>query len=390
VRDFFIDSSKTLDDFLDCLQSAETIAFDTEFVSEHSYKPDLCLIQVATRDVVGVIDPKAIRDLTPFWDRLTAPNTEIIVHAAREEYRFCKRESGKRPAKLFDVQVAAGMVGIEYPAAYSTLIQKILGENLPKGETRTDWRKRPLTSKQIEYGQKDVLYLHSLYDWANKELAKQARAEWFLDEMELQQSKFENQDSEYAWTRLSGLNSLRGSELAIAKELWFWRAREAERRDSPVRRVLRDDLITELAKRKSYDETRIKAIRGMERRDIAPHIRSIAAVIQESVDLPKPKMPPAPSRNQNQQLNLIGQFMNAVLAGICKNHGLAPAIVGNSTDVKDFISYEFKLTKSTAVPALNLGWRAEVIGSRLRDVLRGKTALRISDALGDNPITFDD
>ena len=106
--------------------------------------------------------------------------------------------------------------------------------------------------------------------------------------------------------------------------------------------------------------------------------------------MPKPKMPPAPSRNQNQQLNLIGQFMNAVLAGICKNHGLAPAIVGNSTDVKDFISYEFKLTKSTAVPALNLGWRAEVIGSRLRDVLRGKTALRISDALGDNPITFDD
>ena len=390
MRDFFIDDSKKLDDFLNCLESAETIAFDTEFVSEHSYRPDLCLIQVATRDVVGVIDPKAIRDITPFWERITSSNVEVIVHAAREEFRFCKRESGKRPSKLFDVQIAAGMVGIEFPAAYSTLIQKILQETLPKGETRTDWRKRPLTDKQIEYGQKDVLYLHQLYDWSKQQLIEMKRLDWFYDEMELQQGKFENQDSEFAWTRLSGLNSLRGSELAIAKELWFWREREAERRDCPVRRVLRDDLITELAKRKSFDENRIKSIRGMERRDIAAHISSISDVIKESVNLPKPKMPYSPNRSQNQKLNLIGQFMNAVLAGIGKNHGLASAIVGNSNDVKDFIAHELNLNKNSKEPALNLGWRAEIIGSRLRDVLRGKTAIRITDALGDNPISFDD
>lgn len=377
-----------LNELLDHLESADTIAFDTEFVSESSYKPDLCLIQVATRDVIGVIDPKAIRDLSRFWSLLTDPAKVIIVHAAREEFRFCKRASGKRPGQLFDVQVAAGMVGIEYPAAYANLIQKVLKETVPKGETRTDWRKRPLTSRQIEYAEKDVIYLHELYDWLSRKLDKMHRMEWFIDEMELQQQKFEQQDSESAWTRLSGINALRGNELAIAKELFFWREREAERRDSPVRRVLRDDLLIELARRKSADADQIRSIRGMERRDILPHIESIAKVIEEALKLPKPKMPPAPSRQQNQQLSLIGQFMNAVLASICKDSGLAPAIVGNSSDVKDLIAEELDLSQSKSDPILTRGWRAEIIGNKLKDVLHGKAKIRIRDPLGDNPLEF--
>ena len=112
MQQLFVDKANQLDELLDHLESSATIAFDTEFVSESSYKPDLCLIQVATREMVGVIDPKSVRDLEAFWDCLTRPDKEIIVHAAREEFRFCKRESGKRPGKLFDVQVGAGMVGI--------------------------------------------------------------------------------------------------------------------------------------------------------------------------------------------------------------------------------------------------------------------------------------
>ena len=388
MEQLFVDNSNELNKLLHHLKSTETIAFDTEFVSESSYKPDLCLIQVATRDMVGVVDPKAVRDLSDFWDCLTNPETEVIVHAAREEFRFCKREAGKRPGKLFDVQVAAGMVGIEYPAAYSTLIQKILKQTLAKGETRTDWRKRPLTPKQIEYAQKDVYYLHEIYDWVKTKLDKIQRMEWFLDEMESQQNRFEEENSEFAWTRMSGLNSLRGNELSVAKELFYWREREAERRDCPVRRVLRDDLITELARRKSSDISRIKSIRGMERRDISPHIDSISQVIRESAELPKPKMPSAPNRRQHQQLNMIGQFMNAVLAGICKQCDLAPAIVGNSSDVKEFIAFELNLTQTQRKPALTVGWRGDVIGNHLRDVLHGKSLIRIKDPLGSNPVEF--
>lgn len=388
MQEYFIEDADHLGDLLDHLNSADTIAFDTEFVSEFSYQPDLCLIQVATRDVVGCIDPKAIHDLSDFWEILSHPEKEIIVHAAREEFRFCKREAGRRPGKLFDVQVAAGMVGIEFPAAYSTLIQKILRKTVSKGETRTDWRKRPLSDKQVEYAQKDVLFLHALYDWATEKLEKQGRSEWFADEMQQQQRRFENENSEFAWTKLSGVNSLKGSELAIAKELWYWRNREAERRNCPVRRVVRDDLLVELAKRKSSDVNRIRSVRGMDRRDIAPQLQSIADVISESSELPKPRMPFNSNRNQNQQLNLIGQFMNAVLAGICKQHQLAPAIVGNSNDVKDLIAYELKLNKSETEPTLTQGWRADVIGNQMRDVLQGKTAVQIADPLGINPLCF--
>ena len=388
VEHLFVEKSSDLGELLSHLESAESIAFDTEFVSESSYKPDLCLIQVATRDVVGVIDPKSVGELSGFWDCLTRESVQVIVHAAREEFRFCKRESGKRLGNLFDVQVAAGMIGIEYPAAYSTLIQKILKETVAKGETRTDWRKRPLTAKQIEYAEKDVIYLHQLFDWTSQQLNSMERMDWFVDEMQLQQNKFEQQDSEFAWTRISGINSLRGNELAIAKELFFWREREAERRDCPVRRVLRDDLITEMAKRKSSDPERIKSIRGMDRRDISSQIASIASVIEEALTLPKPAMPPAPNRQQNQQLSLIGQFMNAVLASICKDCGLAPAIVGNSTDVKDLIAHELKLNHAKKDPALSRGWRAQIIGNKLKDVLHGKASIKIRDPLGENPLEF--
>lgn len=388
MQQLFVEKPDQLAELLQYLEASETIAFDTEFVSESSYKPDLCLIQVGTREMIGVIDPKSAGDLTDFWACLTDSETEVIVHAAREEFRFCKRESGARPGNLFDVQVAAGMVGIEYPAAYATLIQKILKQSLAKGETRTDWRKRPLSAKQIEYARQDVVYLHQLYDWSKDKLAEMNRLDWFIDEMQLQQNRFENENSEFYWTRLSGINSLKGVELSIAKELFYWREREAERRDCPVRRVLRDDLIAEMAKRKSAEVNRIKSIRGMDRRDIAPHIDSIARVIKEALNLPKPKMPAGPNRQQNQQLNMIGQLMNAVLASICKQVGLAPAIVGNSSDVKEFIAHELKLSNASKQPALNLGWRAEIIGSQLRDVLHGKSLIRIKDALGSNPVEF--
>src|SRR5207244_2461404 len=140
------------------------IAFDTEFVSEDSYRPDLCLVQVAAAGKLAVIDPHAVEDLAPFWNLLAAEGHETIVHAGREEFRFCRRAIGRRPARLFDIQLAAALIGLEYPAAYGTLISRLLGQRLGKGETRTDWRKRPLTPVQLEYALQDVIYLEPLRD----------------------------------------------------------------------------------------------------------------------------------------------------------------------------------------------------------------------------------
>jgi ribonuclease D len=141
-------SQRQLTDFCNSLRDANIIGFDTEFVSEDTFRPDLCLIQVVSGNRLAVIDPKAVADVTPFWELLATGNHETVVHAGREELRFCLSATGRRPHDLFDLQIAAGLVGIEYPAAYSTLVRKILNSTLPKGETRSNWRRRPLSQRQ--------------------------------------------------------------------------------------------------------------------------------------------------------------------------------------------------------------------------------------------------
>jgi len=123
-------------------ESTERLAFDTEFVSEHTYRPELCLVQVSAAEELAVIDPLAGVDLTPFWDLILTAGREIVVHAGREEMAFCLAATGQMPARLFDVQLAAGLIGLEYPAGYGNLLSRVLDKKAHKAETRTDWRRR--------------------------------------------------------------------------------------------------------------------------------------------------------------------------------------------------------------------------------------------------------
>ena len=145
-----IDSEQQLSEF--CKRSANSpyIGFDTEFVSENRYRPQLCVLQIATENEYAIVDTLAVKDISVFWDLLVSGNHVTIAHAAREEFLFCYRDCRKRPSNLFDVQLAAGLIGFEYPAAYGNLVSKMLGHPVDKGETRTDWMKRPLSSRQVE------------------------------------------------------------------------------------------------------------------------------------------------------------------------------------------------------------------------------------------------
>ena len=152
-----------LEAFCERCRSSSVIGFDTEFVSENRYRPELCLLQVATDDEIVLIDTLELEDINPFWDVLTSGDHISVVHAAREEFLFCLRACGKRPSNLFDTQLAAAFVGYDYPAAYSNLVFQFLSEHVAKCETRTDWMKRPLSKKQINYVVGDVVHLHAMY-----------------------------------------------------------------------------------------------------------------------------------------------------------------------------------------------------------------------------------
>jgi ribonuclease D len=391
VNYHYITSKRELIDFCDLIAGAPVIGFDTEFVSEDSYRPDLCLVQVAAGEWLGVIDAQQLDDLTLFWDLLAAPGHQTVAHAAREELRFSLKAIGRRPHDLFDVQIAAGFLGLEYPAAYNTLVQKLLGVSLHKGETRTNWRKRPLSERQLEYALQDVVYLASLRDELHRSLAAMGRLDWLADEMQAWQGEVESSDSEEErWRRTGGLTGLSSRSLAIVRELWRWREAEAEKRDRPVRRVLRDDLIVELAKRQTADITRIRAVRGLERGDLQRHMPSLARCIERAMALPEEKCPPRLRRQPSPQLGLIGQFLTAALGGICQQARIAPALVGATQDIRDLIAWRLGLPGADEQPpGLTRGWRAEVVGRKIDDLLTGKTVIRIGDPLADEPLIFE-
>jgi ribonuclease D len=373
------------------LARAKTIAFDTEFVSEHTYQPVLCLIQVAADGQLAVIDTITVADITPFWEVLAGPGHQTIVHAGRGEVEFCIRAIGRPPAQLIDVQLAAALAGAEYPAGLSTLIAKFLGTMPPKHETRTDWRRRPLSKRQVEYALNDARYLQPLHDTIRAKLDELGRLGWLDDEMAIWQETIEQAMSHNRWRRVSGNSGLDARTLAIIRELYHWRDAEAQRRDQPVRRILRDDLIVELAKRGSADLHRISALRGLERGDLKRQLVDIAAAIQRGLDVPDEECPPRAPREQTPELSVLGQFLFAALGNICREAQLSPSLVGTPNDIRDWIAYHTTRGhgKNRAVPKLARGWRAEFVGRMFDDVLDGKLSIRVADPKSDHPLAFE-
>ncbi len=286
-----ITTESQLREFCAGLADCAWIAVDTEFVSEGSYRPELCLIQVGTPRRLAIIDAVVIGDamgdaadgVQPFWQAVVDGGHETIVHAGRSEMEFCLAAVGRLPTQLFDVQLAAGLAGIEYPAGYSTLVYKLLGESMQKHETRTDWRKRPLSKRQLDYAAEDAYYLSLVRNRIHARLTVLGRLGWLAEERQSWSEALCHDMSDERWRRLSGNSGLDPRSLAIVHELWKWREEEARRRNQPARRVLRDDLIVELAKRQTADVKRIRAVRGMERGDLARRLDQIAACIQKAL-----------------------------------------------------------------------------------------------------------
>ena len=384
-----VTSENQLNDLCEQLSSADVIAFDTEFISENTYRPELCLVQIASGEMQTIIDPLKMGDLSPFWQLLAEGGHKTLVHAGREEVGFCLRATGKVPANLYDVQIAAGLIGLEYPAGYRTLVKKLLHKSPAKDQTRSDWQKRPLTKKQLEYAMGDVLYLERMEQKISKKLRKLERFSWFEEEMKSWLYQVQESHDRKKWRRVSGISGLSRRSKAVVKELFFWRERTAERRNMPVKRVLRDDLIIEMAKHPPIDIEQIKNIRGMERGDLRKVLPEIAASIQAGVECPEGELPVSqPRAEMPPQLNMLGQLLSSALQSICHKSQIATSMVGNPSDVRELIAHRLQLRGHEAPPKLTQSWRAELVGILLEDLLYGKVAVRIDDPRSELPLDF--
>jgi ribonuclease D len=290
-----------------------------------------------------------------------------------------------------DVQIAAGLIGREYPAGYGSLVSGILGVRTDKGETRTDWRRRPLTDRQVGYALEDVRHLKPLRDRIVARLEQLGRMDWLDAEMAAWQADVIAARGDERWRRVSGSSGLDRRKLAIVRELWRWREQEAERRNCSPRRVLRDDLIVELAKRRTDDPRRIRAVRGMERGDLRRGLDDLAACVRRAAALPDEELPVQIRQDSNRQLTMLGQFLSSALTSICRDAEVAPALVGTASDVRDFLAYRLDNRRCTGqqLPVLAQGWRRELVGKLLDDLIGGRVAIRIADPAADQPLSFE-
>ena len=376
------------------ISDSSWVALDTEFIAEKKFQSQLCLVQIAAEDVIGIIDPQSVNDLTPFWEFLCdSDKCEVLTHACRSEMEFCHRAVGRVPKRVFDVQLAAGFLGNDYPASFVTLLERHLRVSLPKGETRTDWARRPLTKRQIDYALNDVRYLNPLAKKLKKQLSSLKRTRWYQNEIRDTLDRLTQDFNAPKWRSLSGLNQLSRRELAIVRELCCWRDEQAHQFNIPVGLLMRDDLVIELARRKTPDPKRISAVRGLQRKDITRQLSQISEAIQRGLDCPESDLPESPPRQRTQQYAQMVQLLYAGLAMLCHKNDIATSLVASQSDVRDLIASRFDKASNDASPVkqkLETGWRAIIVGDFFDDLLDGKVAIRIDKNQPNTPLQFVD
>jgi len=358
------------------LGEVDRIAFDMEFVPERTYFPELCLLQIAAGDELVAVDLQAIMDLSPFWDAVLRPGCETVVHAGREELAACFTQTGRMPERAFDVQLAAGLVGLGYPLSYSALVRRLLDIRVRSAETRTDWRKRPLSKAQIRYALDDARHLPALCDELHGILSDMGREAWLTAETERMLSRIRSQENGVRWRKASGAGGLSRRELAVLRELAHWRDRQARESNRPLKHILRDDLLVELAKRRPRSGEELRGLRGMGRfrRDWE---RNVLSAVEAGLDAPESELPEPNQRNNQSERSAIQKILAIAMSQLASSQKITTELLGTSEDIRRFVEWYADGQPAEGAPLLASGWRADVCGSRLTDLLEGRLLLGV-------------
>jgi ribonuclease D len=364
------------------LAAAGRFGFDTEFVGEDAYSPEVCLIQVATDSSCALIDPlNDGLDLTPFWSLIADEEVQVVVHAGFEDLAIAYSRTQHAPANVFDLQIAAGMIGLGYPTSLTRLARLTVKARLHKSQTLTDWRRRPLSDEQIDYAVEDVAHLLPMYDAIQKSLKKAGRVSWAAEECR-DMCRPENfvPTEEQKLRRLRGAGSLRRQELAIANQLVEARDELAAQYNRPARAVVRDHLVVEMARRGWTDVRQLRSLRGLNLS--APAVRKLADAIRAAKKLPEDRWPRLPSDQDNSQEQVLISLATAVLRDYCSHNQLSYALLTNKQDLRTIVRNRTRPGDSDGSVPLATGWRGEAVGSLLNRLLDGLAAVRVVEREG--------
>lgn len=373
MQEFIIDTQDALLSYCEFLAGYDALALDTEFLREKTYFAQLCLIQIACDGKLACVDPLALADLQPLLDILYDPERVKIMHSARQDLELFFDLTGRLPDNIFDTQIAATLLGHGDQIGYAKLVKQVLGVQLEKTQTRTDWSRRPLTHEQIEYALDDVRYLHEIYTRQRTALAELGRADWMArDFAALSATETYATPEENLWQKVRGSNTLHGVQLAVLQQLAQWRERTARHKNRPRRWVLRDDAMIELAKRMPLNQAKFDAIHGIDS-GAQRHAETIIELIKQARELPSEQWPHLPTYHQLSvaQEALVDAMMAIVKVRADKNR-ITPAVLASRKDLEHTLLGRADL-------ALMSGWRYELAGKELQAFLRGEMSMRTKE-----------
>ena len=389
-RNSLITSRASFLKLCDRLADAELVAFDTEFLSEGTYRPKLCLLQFATPNEAVAVDPFEVGDLSRWWELMADPDHLVVIHGGREEVRFCLRDGDCTPRNLVDVQIAQGLLSRGYPLGHAHLVQRVLGRSVHGKHTRTDWSRRPLSDQQVRYAIEDVEHLPAVWSKQEQLLRSQGRLDWVWSECERFVTQLADEPPHGDWRRLNGSQRLSRREMGVLDKLHEWRDGEAEERDRPPRFIFRDDLLVEVAKIQPQSAEELHHVRGLERNSYRRHTDAVLAAVQAGQAIPDEDLPAKPkAERRGPDTEALGKLLSIALANRCAELSISTSLVGTSADLQELIRWHVHLHHQGPTPKLMQGWREEVCGDLLADLMDGKVSLRVTDPTSDHPLVFE-
>jgi ribonuclease D len=364
---------------------AGRLGIDTEFMSEGRYRALLCLVQVAVVDTSGdgterapeiyLIDSLSGVDVTPLAKLLGDPSMEIVLHAGRQDVAILRRAWRTELNNIFDTQIAAGFTGASAQAGYGNLLGSVLGQRVGKTASYTRWDARPLTAEQLGYAAEDVAHLLQLADEIQRRLSASGRLEWAREECRRLESATDERDPETAWERLPRIGQLDPRSRAVARSLAAWRERTASDLDRPVGSIVADPALVELAKRRPSTTSALEQIRGLHPPTIKRRGDAILEAIQQGLQSAPIPRDEVRARSEPSDAPLIA-LAEALLRARALEAGLAYELIASRAELELIVGAARRGESEPDVRTLK-GWRRELVGDDLSDLLAGRNAVSV-------------
>ena len=372
-----IADSTSLTKFCDRLIKSSYITVDTEFMRDQTYWPRLCLVQIADEHEAAAIDTLAKGiNITPLLNLLTNSRILKIFHAARQDLEIFYRLMGRLPSPIFDTQVAAMVCGFGDSAGYDTLVRKLTDETIDKSSRFTDWALRPLSQRQINYALGDVTHLRQVYIKLNEMLGQNNRHNWMDEELSiLRDTKNYTFKPEDAWRRIK-YRAPKPRFLAVLKEVAAWREIEAQNKDIPRNRIVRDESLVEISHHAPKTINDLSRARGLSLKKAEGSLgKALLNAVKAGLNVPSENLPevkrdaPLP-----KGIGPITDLLKVLLKLKCEKHDVAQKLIATVNDMEQIAAFG----QNANVPALQ-GWRQEVFGIDALRLRSGQLAMVIKD-----------